>query len=75
MLLPVFHDDDQKKDGFSDLLTFSFVQSLAGASRIMVNRPSGVSLLGYAYQCLNHMSLLYLISLLLESRIEPNNNK
>jgi hypothetical protein len=41
----------------------------------MVNRRSGVTLLGYAYQCLNYVSFLYQVSLQSEILIEPNNNK
>jgi hypothetical protein len=41
----------------------------------MVNRPSGVTLLRYAYSCLIYVSFLYPRSPLAEIRIEPNNNK
>jgi len=44
----------------------------------MVNRPGGVTSLGYAYRCLVYLSFLSVVSSLAGMPIEPqanNNNK
>lgn len=44
-------------------------------SRIMVNSPGGVTMLGYAYRCPFYLSFLHPESPAAEMQIEFNNNK